>query len=131
MARYTGPKHKRTRREGVNLTGTTSARLTQRLGVPPGPPRRRGRPSDYALRLRAKQRVKHQYGMLQRAFRRYVEEASRMPGETGHTLLQLLEWRLVLQRGFEIGCHAAHQPCMEGGQHDGPDRDHAHDGLGD
>ena len=38
---------------------------------------------------------------------------------------------LVLQRGFEIWCNAAHQPCMEGGQHDGPDRDHAQDGLGD
>jgi ribosomal protein S4 len=60
MARYTGPKHKRVRREGVNLTGTTSARLTQRLGVLSGPPRRRGRPSDYAMRLRAKKRVKRQ-----------------------------------------------------------------------
>ena len=103
MARYTGPKHKQARREGVNLTGTTSARLTQRLGVPPGPLRRRGRPSDYALRLRAKQRVKRQYGMLERTFRRYVEEASRMPGATGHNLLQLLERRLdsvVYRLGF-------------------------------
>src|SRR5712692_7191315 len=38
---------------------------------------------------------------------------------------------LVLQRGFEMWCNAARQSCMEGGQHDGPDRDHAQDGLGD
>src|SRR5712692_11109553 len=38
---------------------------------------------------------------------------------------------LILQRGFEMWCHAAHQSGMEGGQRDGPDRDHAQDGLGD
>src|SRR5713226_5756519 len=38
---------------------------------------------------------------------------------------------LVLQRGLEMWCNAARQSCMEGGQHDGPDRDHAQDGLGD
>src|SRR2546428_13447629 len=38
---------------------------------------------------------------------------------------------LVLQRGFEMWCNAARQSCMEGGQYDGPDRDHAQDGLGD
>src|SRR6266699_3088719 len=41
------------------------------------------------------------------------------------------ESRLVLQRGFEMWCNAARQSCMEGGQHDGPDRDHAQDGFGD
>ena len=103
MARYTGPKHKLSRREGVNLTGTTSPSLVKRLGVPPGPRRRRGRPSDYALRLRAQQRVKRQYGTLERAFRRCVGEARRMPGETGDNLLQLLERRLdsvVYRLGF-------------------------------
>ena len=50
------------------------------------------------------------------------------PGGLPHIFWPLL---LVLQRGFEIWCNAAHQPCMEGGQHDGPDRDHAQDGLGD
>jgi len=38
---------------------------------------------------------------------------------------------LVLQRGFEMWCNAARQSCMEGGRYDGPDRDHAQDGLGD
>ena len=38
---------------------------------------------------------------------------------------------LGLQRGFEMWCNVAHQSCMEGGPHDGPDRDHAQDGLGD
>ena len=103
MARYTGPKHKVSRREGVNLTGTTSPSLTKRLGVPPGAQRRRGRPSDYAVRLHAKQRLKREYGMLERAFRCYVEEASRMAGDTGYNLLQLPERRLdsvIYRLGF-------------------------------
>lgn len=103
MARYTGPKHRISRREGVNLTGTTSATLQRRLNVPPGGIGRRRRMSEYGLRLRAKQRVKRQYGVLERQFRRYVEEARRMAGPTGENLLQLLERRLdnvVYRLGF-------------------------------
>ena len=55
--------------------------------------RRRGE-SGYEIRLRAKQRVKLQYGLLERQFRRFFKEASRMPGPTGANLLQLLERRL-------------------------------------
>jgi len=103
MARYRGPKHRLSRREGVNLTGTTSPSLQRRLRVPPGQARPQRRQSEYARRLRAKQRVKRQYGMLERDFRRYFEEASRMPGDTGENLLFLLEHRLdcaVYRLGF-------------------------------
>ena len=62
-----------------------------------------------------------QYGLVQRAVAWGWSEAR----------VLVIDDDLVLQRGFEIWCHAAHQPCMEGGQHDGPDRDHAQDGLGD
>jgi small subunit ribosomal protein S4 len=94
MARYTGPKHKLSRREGVNLTGTTSQRLADKLSAPERGRRPRQRHSEYGLRLRAKQRVKLQYGMQERQFRRFVEEARRMSGPVGENLLQLLERRL-------------------------------------
>jgi small subunit ribosomal protein S4 len=103
MARYRGSTHKMSRREGVNLTGTTSPSLQRRLRVPPGQARRQQRPSEYAVRLRTKQRVKRQYGMLERPFRRAFAEARRMPGDTGHNLLFLLEHRLdtvVYRLGF-------------------------------
>ena len=103
MARYRGPTHKLSRREGVNVTGTTSPSLQRRLRVPPGQARRPQRPSEYAIRLRAKQRVKRQYSMLERPFRRAFAEARRMPGDTGHNLLCLLEYRLdtvVYRLGF-------------------------------
>lgn len=103
MARYRGPTHKLSRREGVNVTGTTSPSLQRRLRVPPGQARRPQRPSEYAIRLRAKQRVKRQYGLLERTFRRVFAEARRMPGDTGHNLLFLLEHRLdtvVYRLGF-------------------------------
>lgn len=104
MARYTGPKFKISRREGVNITGTTSPRLEQVINIPPGGKKRgRTRPSEYGIRLRAKQRVKRQYGMTERQFRKFFKRAQRMPGPTGLNLLQLLERRLdnvVYRLGF-------------------------------
>lgn len=94
MARYTGPKFKLSRREGVNVTGTTSPRLEKVINIPPGARRRTKKPSEYRQRLRAKQRVKNQYGLQERQFRRLFEEAERMSGPTPQNLLQLLERRL-------------------------------------
>jgi small subunit ribosomal protein S4 len=104
MARDRRPKHKLSRREGVNLTGTTAPSLAAKLSNPTHP-RGRGnrRHSEYEIRLRAKQRVKLQYGILEKQFRRFFKEASRMPGPTGANLLQLLERRLdnaVYRIGF-------------------------------
>jgi small subunit ribosomal protein S4 len=104
MGRYTGPKFKFSRREGVNITGSTSPRLERMIAHRPGPKRAaRRRPSEYALRLRAKQRVKHQYGMRERQFRKFFKRALRMTGPTGENLLRLLERRLdnvVYRLGF-------------------------------
>ena len=96
MAKYRGPKHKLSLREGVNLTGTTSPGLQRKLEEARGAFRRgKGQDtSEYEVRLRAKQRVKLQYGLLERQFRRFFEEARRMPGQPGLNLLQLLERRL-------------------------------------
>ncbi len=94
MARYTGPKFKLSRREGVNVTGTTSPRLQEALKTLPGGRERRRAPSGYSVRLRAKQRVRAQYGLAERSFRRFLGIAERMPGPTGLNLLQLMECRL-------------------------------------
>lgn len=55
---------------------------------------RRGKLTDYGLHLREKQKVKHYYGVLERQFRRYFAEATRSKGNTGETLMSLLERRL-------------------------------------
>jgi small subunit ribosomal protein S4 len=67
----------------------------ERRGTPPGQqPARRGKMTDYGLHLREKQKVKHYYGVLERQFRTYFSEAERSRGNTGETLMSLLERRL-------------------------------------
>jgi len=105
MARYTGPKHRLSRREGVNLTGTRSESLRRRLSRPPGAHGDRGvrRRSEYADQLRAKQRLKRRFGMTEKQFARTFEEAVRAKEPTGDALVKLLERRLdnvVYRLGF-------------------------------
>lgn len=106
MARYTGPKHKLSRREGFNLTGTRSRSLERRLSQPPGAHGQQRRPrriSDYGRQLREKQRLKRYFGMTEKQFRRTYEAAVRSSSPTGSALLQLLELRLdsvVYRLGF-------------------------------
>jgi small subunit ribosomal protein S4 len=85
------------------VTGTTSPKLEHVLNIPPGGRKRTRRQSDYGIRLRAKQRVKKQYGIAEGSLRRYFRQAQNLPGPTGTNLLQLLERRLdnvVYQLGF-------------------------------
>ena len=108
MARYLGPKCKLSRREGTDLflkSGVKSLESKCKLEVPPGGIKgeRRGRVSDYGLQLREKQKLRRMYGVLERQFRNYYQKASGRPGQTGHTLLQMLEGRLdnvVYRMGF-------------------------------
>ena len=95
MARYTGPKTKISRRYGVFLGGSPKA--FENKSYPPGqhgPKGSRRKQTDYATALAEKQKLRHQYGVLERQFRRYFEIASRRRGVTGVILLQLLETRL-------------------------------------
>ncbi len=95
MARYTGPKDRLSRREGVDLFGK-GAKLT-RLNIFPGihgPKGQQRSQSQYGRQLREKQKVKRLYGILESQFRRYVEEAFKTKGNTGEALLSLLERRL-------------------------------------
>ncbi|HSX09294.1 MAG TPA: 30S ribosomal protein S4 [Candidatus Saccharimonadales bacterium] len=96
MARYTGPKHKLARREGINLLEKTSASLMRRLNVPPGVHGRKGkrRPSEFGQQLREKQKAKVMYGLLEKQFKKMVDLASSQKGDTEDLLLALLERRL-------------------------------------
>ena len=108
MARYTGPRCRLSRREGMDLmlTGRTRPLDSKcKLETPPGQhgARRQRRMSDYALQLREKQKLRRIYGVLERQFRNYYKEAARQKGATGENLLRLLECRLdnvVYRMGF-------------------------------
>ncbi|MBC3882735.1 30S ribosomal protein S4 [Undibacterium sp. LX40W] len=99
MARYIGPKAKLSRREGTDLFLKSARRSLDskcKLDVKPGQhgAKSGARTSDFGNQLREKQKVKRMYGVLERQFRRYFAEADRQKGNTGETLLKLLESRL-------------------------------------
>src|SRR5664279_496611 len=96
MGRYTGPKHRLARREGINIIDKPSASLTRRLNVPPGNQGRRNkrRMSEYGQQLREKQKAKVMYGLLERQFRKLVDTAHAQTGDTEELLLSFLERRL-------------------------------------
>ncbi len=98
MGRYIGPKNKIARRFKVNLgLKTNAAKVARRLNQAPGvhgPNKRGGTSSSYGRQLNEKQKAKFVYGMRERQFRRYVEEASNMKGDTGVNLQQMLEMRM-------------------------------------
>jgi small subunit ribosomal protein S4 len=108
VARYIGPKAKLARREGTDLFLKSARRSLEskcKLDSKPGQHGRTSgaRTSDFGNQLREKQKVKRIYGVLERQFRRYFAEADRRKGNTGETLLQLLEARLdnvVYRLGF-------------------------------
>ena len=108
MARYIGPKCKLARREGTDLflkSGVKPLESKCKFQVPPGGIKgeRRQRLSDYGTQLREKQKLRRMYGVLERQFSNYYEQAARRIGATGENLLKLLECRLdnvVYRMGF-------------------------------
>ena len=108
MARYLGPKAKLSRREATDLFLKSARRPIGDKAKFDSKPGQHGRTSgtrtsDFGLQLREKQKVKRMYGILERQFRRYFEEAERRKGNTGANLLSLLESRLdnvVYRMGF-------------------------------
>ncbi|MBT3066543.1 30S ribosomal protein S4 [Rhodoferax sp. U11-2br] len=108
MARYLGPKAKLSRREGTDLFLKSARRSIGDKAKFDSKPGQHGRTSgartsDFGLQLREKQKVKRMYGVLEKQFRRYFEEADRRKGNTGSNLLFLLETRLdnvVYRMGF-------------------------------
>ncbi len=118
MARYTGPKTKRSRAIGEQIfagTGTAASKAFEKKKYAPGQhgvTRKRKQRSDYAIQLNEKQKAKYTYGLLERQFRNLFDKASRAKGVTGEVLLQLLEARLdnvVFRLGIAPTRRAARQ----------------------
>lgn len=125
MGRYLGSSCKHCRREGMKLmlkgirceTAKCPVEKKQRNLAPGMHGWRRGRASEYAVRLREKQKIKRYYGLLERQFMRYFHKAERTKGNTGETLLQLLERRLdnvVYKLNFAPSRKAARQLISHG-----------------
>jgi small subunit ribosomal protein S4 len=124
MAKYIGSKCRQCRREGGKLFLKGEKCFTAKCAVenrpfPPGQHgQRRQRLSDYATQLREKQKLRRIYGILERQFRTYYQEASRIKGSTGEVLLQLLEGRLdnvVYRMGFSSSRSEARQLVRHNG----------------
>ncbi len=104
MARYRGPREKIARRFGVALFGPSKA--LELRNFPPGQHGARNtrrKMSEYGIAMAEKQKLRFQYGVLEKQFRLYFAEAQRRKGVTGENLLQLLEMRLdniVYRMGF-------------------------------
>src|SRR4029079_8255389 len=122
MARHLDSVCQMCRREGIKLSlkGTRCESpkcAIERRDTPPGMHRRRGKSSEYGVRLREKQKLKRFYGLLERQFRRCFDLASRSKENTGEALLSLLERRLdnvVHRLGFAPSRAAARQLVAHG-----------------
>lgn len=93
MARYTGPKHKLSRRLGISLSGTGK---DLKRPFPPGQhgANQRRKTSEYGMQLMEKQKLRHMYGMTEKPFRNLFNRAAKMPGIVGENFMILLESRL-------------------------------------
>ena len=117
MARYTGPRVRINRRFGETIF---PAKVREHRMYPPGvhgPKKSRRKQSDYGVGLAEKQKLRYQYGLLERQFRRMFEKALKKRGVTGETLLQLLETRLdnvVYRIGFATTRPFARQMVTHG-----------------
>lgn len=113
MARYIGPKTKKSRAFGQSITGFD--KYFEKRKYPPGQhglSKKRKQRSNYAVQLMEKQKAKYTYGVLERQFRKTFEAATRSHGVTGEVLLQLLEARLdntVYRMGIAPTRRAARQ----------------------
>lgn len=119
MARDTQSITKMSRREGYALHPKAIKHMAKRSTMPGqhGRTGRRSTPSQYALQLREKQKVKRLYGLLERQFSNIMREASRRSGQSGEVLLQILEQRAdntVYRAGFANSRRAARQLVTHG-----------------
>jgi len=119
MARYTGPKRRLSRREGLPIFAKDIKAMERKGALAPGQHggRIRRRVSEYGLQLREKQKMKRFYGILEKQFKRYVTSASKVKGSTGLSLLELLETRLdnvVYRLGFAKSRAGARQLVSHG-----------------
>ncbi|AER66409.1 SSU ribosomal protein S4P [Thermovirga lienii DSM 17291] len=123
MSRYTGPVCRLCRAEGTKLflkgdrCYTEKCAIARRNNKPGQHGARRGKESEYGLRLREKQKLRRFYCMNESQFRRFYTMATKMPGQTGHNFLQLLERRLdnvVYRMGLGVSRRQARQIVRHG-----------------
>jgi small subunit ribosomal protein S4 len=123
MAKYTGPKCKICRREGVQLMLKGQRCLTEKCGikkkknVPGKLAKRRGKLSEYGQQLREKQKIRKTYGVLEKQFRLIFTKATHQKGMTGENMLSILERRLdnaVYRMGFAASRAQARQFIQHG-----------------
>ena len=123
MGRYTGPACRLCRREGMRLflkgdkCYSQACTLNKRTNAPGKVSKFNKKPTEYAVQLREKQKVKRYYGVYERQFRRYFELATKHKGVTGEMLLQYLERRLdclIHKAGFAPSKKAARQLVIHG-----------------
>ncbi len=116
MARYTGPMTRKSRRLGTDLVGHSKS--FERRPFPPGMHGRgRTKDSEYSQQLKEKQKARFAYGVMEKQFRHYYEEATRSSAKTGDILLQILESRLdnvVYRAGFAVTRRQARQLVSHG-----------------
>jgi small subunit ribosomal protein S4 len=118
MARFRGPRLKVVRRFGQHLPGLTRKSAENRP-YPPGQHGlgRRPKPSDYRIRLEEKQKLRMNYGLSERQLRKYFRAAVALKGDTGQSLLQMLESRLdnvVFRAGYAPTIPSARQLVQHG-----------------
>lgn len=123
MGRYTGPSCRQCRREATRLflkgdkCYSQQCVLNKKTEAPGKVSKFKKKPTEYALQLREKQKVKRYYGLYERQFRRYFEMAAQHQGVTGEMLLQYLERRLdslLHKAGFASSKKAARQLVNHG-----------------
>ena len=123
MSRYTGPVCRLCRAEGAKLflkgdrCYTEKCGLTKRNSKPGQHGTRRGKMSEYGLRLREKQKLRRFYGINETQFSTIYRKATGMAGQTGHNFLQLLERRLdnvVYRLGLGVSRSQARQLIIHG-----------------
>src|SRR3990167_11029923 len=119
MSRYTGPKRRLSRREGVALFPKDVKSLERKGAIPPGQrgTKTRQRFSEYGVQLREKQKAKRMFGLSEKQFKNTFQKAAKQTGAKGQTLLELLELRLdniVFRLGFANSRPQARQVVTHG-----------------
>ena len=118
MAKLIGPSCRQCRREGCKLflkgdrCTSKKCAFERRQSLPGQHGATRKRVTEYGLQLREKQKVKRAYGILEKQFRKYYEEAERMKGVTGENMLSLIERRLD-NVVYRMGIGASRSECRQ------------------
>ncbi len=117
MSRYTGPSYKKARRVGFSISETGKELARRPYGPGQHGNARKGKPSNYGVQLKEKQKVRFMYGLSERQFRKTFEEAGKLKGIHGEDFLKLLESRLdnlVYRMGFATTRRGARQLVNHG-----------------